>query len=69
MRKAKAQNSQRKMLPFPLLSAPPFPMNCPTEVLNPRRNQTFMVSSRSCEPTIRHQLLNTGEVALEAPME
>ena len=54
---------------MPVDSAPPFATNCPTAVLNARRNQTFMTSSRSCDPTIRHQERNTLLVALEAPMQ
>ena len=48
-----------KIPPCPLLVAPLLPTNCPAEESNARRNQTFMTKSKSCEPTIQHQLLNT----------
>ena len=54
---------------MPVESAPPLPINAPTAVLKARRNQTFMTSSRSCEPTIRHQERNTLLVDFEAPMQ
>ena len=44
-------------------------MNCPMEEEKPLRNQTFITSRSSWEPTIRHQDLNTFPVLLEAPME
>ena len=69
MRNANAQNSHKNTLPCPLESAPPPPMYCPMAELNPRRNHTFITSKRSWEPTMRHQLRNTCEVAFEAPME
>ena len=40
-----------------------------TEVEKPRRNQTFITRSNSCDPTIRHHDRNTGVVALDAPIE
>ena len=45
------------------------PMNCPIELLKALRNHTFITSSRSCEPTMRHHDLNTLLVAFEAPIE
>ena len=56
-------------MPFPLDKAPPVPMYWPTEVEKPRRNQTFITRSNSCDPTIRHHDRNTGVVALDAPIE
>ena len=46
-------------LPYPFGSAPPLPINCPTELLNALSNHTFMIRSSNCAPTIRHQDLNT----------
>ena len=43
-------------------------MNWPTDELKARRNHTLSTRSSSWEPTIRHQLWKTREVALDAPM-